>query len=76
MASIPEEKLLPARPYSHAARWNIDSWVWEILSCTLSVIATVIVAVLVFIYDDKHPPKLPYQVGVFSYAISETSPKC
>ena len=76
MASISEAKKLPARPYSHAARWSIDSWAWEILSCSLSIIATVTVAVLVFIYDDKPLPTLPYQIGVHISPIRDQRNKC
>lgn len=34
------------------------------LSCTLSITATVTVAIILFTYDEKSLPKLPYNIGL------------
>ena len=66
MVSTVRTKLLPPRPYRRRARWSVDSWAWEILSCILSIIATVTVAVVVFTYNEKPLPRLPYDIGVYT----------
>ena len=57
-------KLSSIRPSFHLARWSTDSWTWEIISCALSIVNTVAVASVLFMFDDKSLPKLPYNIGV------------
>ena len=64
MTSIFQTKALPSKPCSRRAKFNADSWAWEILSCTLSIITTVTVGIVVFTYDGKRVPKLPFNFGV------------
>lgn len=64
MPSISKSKSLPSRPYSRRARCDADSWTWEILSCIFSIIATLTVAALCYIYDDNPLPRLPFGIGV------------
>lgn len=48
----------------HRGRWSTDSWAWEIGSCSLSISAVIVVAIILFIYHGKSLPKLPYNIGV------------
>lgn len=71
-------KALPSKPFSRRTKWNIDSWAWEILSCTFSIITTAIIGVVVFIYDEKPVPRLPFNLGVriFFYAMLTLQADC
>jgi sugar phosphate permease len=64
-----EAKLLPSRLSSHRARWSTDSWTWEIFFCFISIIATVAVAIILLIFDEKPLPKLPYGIGVYMLSL-------
>ena len=73
MGEIFESKTLPSKPWSRRAKWNIDSWAWEVLSCTLSIITTFIVGIIVFIYDGKPVPRLPFNLGVRIFPYTKLS---